>query len=1011
MKKKSFLSAILILTLYLPGIGQHTQGRHFKTTTDAREGSQVVTQIGNTNEAGFKSVLESSVKDININWQFTDAAAVGSRVKVSSATGQTFTSWWLNDERVSLYENSSIPVWEKGIETDWEWPIDMTENGEWVATGYDTVAQVFSYTSSTVFWEIIVNGTILGVKLNPDGTKLFIAGEYAGNSYVEAYTVGQATPDWDIQFSGNAEVLIGSGDGSRLIFCQYSGVNTMWVIDAENGNLIFDAFYKNQNPPAISYDGRFILNGDYSGNVNVFEYDEDNNTYIEIWDYKVGGGGTSVWIVGMGISGDGSTLAVGTLIFLTGGGYEGEIYLFNSWSPVPLWIFQNAGDEISGIDFTFDGSLMAATGWGPLDHSKPDFWLFRKESPDPLFSINTPGSLNAVDISPDGTLCAVTGKAVHNRVFGSGGILYNIDSDPDGGTISGTVDLENTSDEKNAKIVINELVDYFSYSKSDGTHEMKYIPAGTYSVTASKIGYYPVTHEAVEVLEGEATSLDFMLEETGNPPFDLFATQGAGLAVQLTWACNNPQDYEGFNLYRKHILDDFFPEEPFVTVSNTTFDFGDPDVMPLKDYYYAVTAIIDEGIESPYSNIAHGWMSDGFVTGDISVYVGSIPVIDGTISTGEWDDAFMLDASDFYGKYDNVPNPVGSVTMYFKANPELTELYVACINENDNVLEDHDEVALYVDDNNDGSYPPPEDISEGNYWAAYYASGNVIKYRPIYNTGGVGDVIYLENPQIEVSDATGVIVYEFMIPLGTDEPWQIHPNVDNQSGLFSFTLDDPTGFDGYWPCWNPQIFIPLDYGQITFGAIDEVPPPPEDVEISWTVTTEVHIILEWGQPDINDFDHFNIYNSDGAGGWEFLESTIGRQFLYTTTDDYIEFYITTVDHAGQESDASEIVIYDITIGINETQHQVNTTIFPNPSSGLINITMHAKKPGSYTLTLFNMQGELLNTVYSGNISSGSKTITWDNKDHRGHQIPPGIYFVRLQGEGGGHTDKLVLMAD
>ena len=135
---------------------------------------------------------------------------------------------------------------------------------------------------------------------------------------------------------------------------------------------------------------------------------------------------------------------------------------------------------------------------------------------------------------------------------------------------------------------------------------------------------------------------------------------------------------------------------------------------------------------------------------------------------GEWDDAFVLDASDFLGKNDNTPNPVGSVTMFFKNNAAMTELYVGCINTNDILLEDHDEVALYMDDNNDGVYPAIGDSTEGNYWAAYYASGSVIKYRPIYNTGGVGTVFFLDNPQIAVSNATGHIVYEFVIPIGDE---------------------------------------------------------------------------------------------------------------------------------------------------------------------------------------------------------------------------------------------------
>ncbi|MCP4711713.1 MAG: hypothetical protein GY869_24100, partial [Planctomycetes bacterium] len=162
-----------------------------------------------------------------------------------------------------------------------------------------------------------------------------------------------------------------------------------------------------------------------------------------------------------------------------------------------------------------------------------------------------------------------------------------------------------------------------------------------------------------------------------------------------------------------------------------------------------------------------------YVIDEINVLVGSTPVIDGTISDGEWTDAFVVDCSDFLGTYDAEPNPIGSVMAYFKMNEEETELYLACINYNDAVLEDHDEVALYIDDNNDDVFPESggPDISEGNYWAAYYASGCVIKYRPLFSPTGSGDVIELTDPQIAVSNATGYIVYEFVIPIGA-EYWE-----------------------------------------------------------------------------------------------------------------------------------------------------------------------------------------------------------------------------------------------
>lgn len=1003
MRKSIILSIALFLIIAIPALSQEYTGRVYKHTTDPDLGLQTISQ--SFGDYTFQAP-SGTAKEAGINWQYSDPASVGSKIQVSATSSQTFMSWWLNDERVSMYEDSQTAVWENFIETDWEWPIDLTEDGAWAASGYDTVAQVFSNAASVPFWEVIVDGTMLGVKLNPDGSKLFLARNYAGNAYVDCYTVGEDDPEWSTMFSGNGTVFTGSDDGSTMVLCQYSGYNKMWVIGTEDGDVIFDAFYKNQSPPALSYDGSIILNGDYSGNVHVYKYDELLNTYTNEWSYKVGGGGTSVWVVGMGVSGDGSTLAVGTLIFISGGFYEGEIYLFNSWSPEPLWIFEGAGDEVASIDFTFDGSLMAAAGWGPIDHSKPDCWLFRKQSNTPYFSVNTPGSFNAVDISDDGTLCAVTGKAVHNREFGSGGLLYNIDPHPGGGLLEGIVSLENSNSSKDVKITISELEEYFIYSQEDGAYLMQYIPEGSYTVTASKIGYYPVTNYDVELVEGETTTLDFTLPATGNPPYGLYVTQGAGPAVNLNWDLDNAPDMEGFNVYRKHIEGDLFPEEPIASLSNTEFSYEDTDVLPLTEYYYAITAIIEDGVESPYSNISSGWMSNGFVTGDISVFEGSTPIIDGHISPGEWDDAFMLDASDFLGKYDNTPNPVGSVIMYFKSNPEQSELYVACINNNDTELEDHDEVALYIDDNNDGSYPVPDDLSEGNYWAAYYSTGSVIKYRPIYNNGGVGEIIYLENPQIGVSDITGVIVYEFVIPIGDTEPWEINPYNGVESGIFSFVLDDPTAFDGYWPCWNPEIFIPLEYGQIHFGVDDEPPYPPQDLSIYWTGDDEVKIFMEWEQPDINDFNHFNIYYTMDGSIWELLGSTVGRQYIHNTGTDYLEFQVTTVDHGGQESDPSASMIYDITIDVPEFEEKAVPFVYPNPSSGPVEVSLVVHEAGVYSLKVLNLKGEVLSILHEGYLSNGLFTKKWDGEQGN---LESGVYLLQLQGEGVLRTEKMIFL--
>jgi len=998
----------LIVAMTLAAFNGYSQSYVMqKTTTNPTIGHQVQNEwVEKLPEVDNSFITGGNAKAPGINWQFTDPVSIGSSVRVSKDEELTLVAWWLNNERTSLYGGSSTPVWETPITTDFEFPIDMTPNGAFVAVGFSNIIRVYATATQALVWEKTTDASVTNVKISDGGDMIYVvenapAGQNKAN--VRAYAVGNNDPVWSTSFAGTGVAFAASGDCSKLAFCQYPGANKMYILDGTNGEVVFDAFYRNQNPPAFSHDGRLVISGDYGGYAYLHEFDDNTGTYYEKWNFKVGGGGSSAWVIGMDISADGSKVAIGTLVFLTGD-FDGEIYLFNTYSNEPLWVYSGAGDEISSISVSDDGSLIAAASWGPMNNSKPDFYLFRKESSEPLFTLSTPGSFNSVHLSPDGTYCSVTGKAVHARVMGSGGLLYNINTDPGGGILSGTVMLDGASSHENVKIEVQGIDNYFGYTDAEGHFEIKYIPAGTYTVVASKVGYYPAEQTGVVITEGGTTQLTLTLEPTGNPPTALAATRGAGYSVVLSWDHFNPSSVSGFNVYRKTIAEALFPETPIITVGNNLLEFEDVDVKPLTTYYYAVTAMLGQGAQSPYSNVAEGWMASGFVVSEISAYVGATPTIDGTLSPGEWDDAFMMDASDFFGTYDGNPNPMGSVTMFFKVNEAMTELYVACIDENKTVLVDNFTVALYIDDNNDGTYPPSGDDSEGNYWARYFAAGNVITYRPIYDNGGVGQNLNLTNPQVAASDATGAVVMELMIPMGDDEVWKINPNELNQSGLFLFT----TGFDGYWPALNQQIFYPLTYGTITFGADDDVPPPPTQMHINWnSPTAPVMITMEWNQPAINDFDHFKVYINEGSG-FELLAETIGTQIFYLTENtDYTLFHVTTVDKAGQESEPSENMIFDVTTAVAEVLPANKLSIYPNPSSATATISFVVESPGAYNIAVYDMSGRQVKTIHQGQLQAGDYVFRWNGTDGNGQTQKTGIYLLKISGNGLNLVEKIM----
>ncbi len=985
-----------------------------KSLTDPAVGMQTVFDKSiQTTQNNVEPIINTINNRVELLWQASDPAAICHACEVSAVSEQSFIGWNLNNSRVTLYEDSSVPLWDHYTTSDYNYPTDINDLGTVLGLGDGSLLKIFDNTSSNPTWEHTTDGTIVGLELDSNGTTVYTAFYNSTFDYstISAYEVGNSFAIWSVTFAGNAGNLVLSGDDSTLIFTQYGAISAMWVLAAENGSIIFEGPEYNQNPPAISDDASLIVNGDYSGYVTVYEYNSNIETYQEKWNYRVGGG--SAWIGGMSISADGSTIAVGTLIFLSNG-YDGEIYLFNSYSPEPIWIYENVGDYIISIDITDNGDLIAAAGWGPMGNATADFFLFRRESNIPVFEINSPGSLFTVDIAADGSFCTTGGKAVHAREFGNGGYVYCVDCDLGGGFVIGSVNLEDNQDNSGVKVEFPDLVSYYDYTDTDGSYGINNIPAGSYYVQCTKIGYYTGIIPDVTVEDGEITDLDIItLQPAGSAPENFYASEATGIEVDLSWDPPLNRDPIAYNIYRKTYEQEPYPETPLATVDVALNSYEDDTALPGYQYYYVVNALYENDLQGPYSNESQGWITTSFIIDDISVYEGEMPVIDGIISPGEWDDAFLVDCSDFCGTYDGTVNPIGSVIGYFKVNSGLSELYGAFINYNDTVLEDHDEVALYIDDNNDGTYPPLGDDSEGNYWCAYYASGNQIKYRPIYETGGVGTVIYLNNPQLEVSVDEGYLVYEFILPIGV-EYWMINPGPENISGMGLFVLDDntpdPHGFDSWWPYDNLNIFSPEGYGTISFGAGIQEPLPPENV----TLTLEYDLIhISWDMPPINNLDYFNIYYQfEEDRDFDLLDSTIGTAYdLEVDQDGVHSFYLTTVNQFGSESDPSETVEY-VTAGSTGDDIPLITELvgnYPNPFNPDTIIMYKLASPTRVDLRIYNIKGQLINKLVDEVQNPGIHQILWQGNTLNDKKVAAGIYFYKLKTSGYSNTRKMVIL--
>jgi len=80
------------------------------------------------------------------------------------------------------------------------------------------------------------------------------------------------------------------------------------------------------------------------------------------------------------------------------------------------------------------------------------------------------------------------------------------------------------------------------------------------------------------------------------------------------------------------------------------------------------------------------------------------------------------------------------------------------------------------------------------------------------------------------------------------------------------------------------------------------------------------------------------------------------------------------------------------------------TAYPNPFNSTLSITMDLQSSSNVTLSVFDLNGKLVDTVLNGSMEAGTNELKWDAKG-----ITNGVYIIRLQTRTQEATQKVLLM--
>ena len=83
--------------------------------------------------------------------------------------------------------------------------------------------------------------------------------------------------------------------------------------------------------------------------------------------------------------------------------------------------------------------------------------------------------------------------------------------------------------------------------------------------------------------------------------------------------------------------------------------------------------------------------------------------------------------------------------------------------------------------------------------------------------------------------------------------------------------------------------------------------------------------------------------------------------------------------------------------------------YPNPFNPTTEIAFGIPEAGEVKLTIYNLSGQLVRTLVSGQLSAGNHRVTWNATDDRGQRVASGIYLYVLKAGSVTIQKKLTLM--
>ncbi len=366
--------------------------------------------------------------DQQVLWMDDHPTSIAEHMAISGNGVYAVAGWWLNVERTSKYEilGNGSPLWEYSIVPNFKMPVASSDDGNVIASTGDVIplSVWLNGAGPNPSWQynLPTGYKSYGCDVSDDGSRIACAykQESGNGGKLLVFNSTGGDPIYDVNFDAengvNGVVLSANGNWAVVSTYHYE-----YVFNLTNFTLFWTGSNYGQGTAAIDDDAEWLAKGDFYGQLSL--YHRTSNGYNLQWQNYFGG-----WVTAVAVSGDGSTIMGGNLLF---GPYRGVVRVLDINGNI-LFEYDQYGDEVGDVALSYDGSKAVAASWGQYNGTFGDvFTAFDVNTGNVIFNllddIDEPGSIFCADISDDGSYAVCGGKAVHARQMGNGGQAYAIE--------------------------------------------------------------------------------------------------------------------------------------------------------------------------------------------------------------------------------------------------------------------------------------------------------------------------------------------------------------------------------------------------------------------------------------------------------------------------------------------------------------------------------------------------------------------------------------------------------